>query len=90
MLDTILDTTWLPHRFLQIARWQLDLVNGRGNPGGITPQVSVSKDGCVQLPSKRGTKEVGQLADGTADTPGHVVGKADTCYRAQRCQVPND
>lgn len=33
----------------------------------------------------QGPTEMGQLAEGAADTPGHAVGKTETCYRAQRC-----
>lgn len=36
----------------------------------------------------QGHMEVGQLVEGTADTPGHVIGKNETCYRAQRGQAP--
>lgn len=33
----------------------------------------------------QGPTEVGQLVEGIADTLEHVIGKAETCYRAQRC-----
>lgn len=36
----------------------------------------------------QGPTEVGQLVEGIAHTPGHVVGKAETCYRAQKGQAP--
>lgn len=36
----------------------------------------------------QGPTEVGQLVEGITHTPGHVIGKAETCYRAQRGQAP--
>lgn len=45
-----------------------------------SPQVSVSKDGCGQPPSKPGTDSGG--TEKATDSPGHAIGKAGARYKA--------
>lgn len=74
MLNTMRDTReqpGFPERVLQPAGGLVE---------GCSPQVSGSKDGCGQPPSKPGPDSGG--TEETTDTPGHAIGEAGARHRA--------